>query len=303
MQKPFRFFRRFVLLRSALLLAVALIAATAPSSFAAEDYPEARALLPEQIKKSGVLRIGSQQTYPPIEFKMSQSGEVMGVSAELLGEVARRLGLRLEWVQLDYGALITGAKAGRFDVVSGGISDQIEREKELDFVNYLIAGTGILCLEERVGEFSSLEDFSGLTLSYTFGAKNTEAYVHKVSDALVAAGREPIKTISLPGSAEARMQLDLKRADGYLNEVFLLSYIVRQNPGVYAVVRGGRYTFSNIVTSWGFLKKNTNLRDAVKVVLQGMLEDGVYLDIARKWGVAANTLHEITINMPWELRE
>lgn len=295
------FFYRLHITYLTLFLFAASLIASPPC--AAEPMPDAVGLLPDSVRQSGVLRIGSQQTYPPIEFKMVASGEVVGVSAELLGEIARRLGLRLEWVQLDYGALITGAKAGRFDVVSGGISDQIERQKELDFVNYLIAGTGILCLAERVHEFQSLEDFSGLTVSYTFGAKNTEAYVHKISDELVAAGKEPIRTISLPGSAEARMQIDLKRADGYLNEVFSHAYVMRQNPGTYGIVRDGRYTFSNIVTSWGFLKKNAGLRDAIRTVLQGMLDDGTYLTICRKWGVAANTLHEITINTPWEYRE
>ena len=91
-------------------------------------------LVPQEIKSSGILRIGSQQTYPPIEFRDPQTKEMVGLSVELLTEVANRLDLKIEWIQSDYGALITGAKASRFDIASGGISDQPEREKELDFV-------------------------------------------------------------------------------------------------------------------------------------------------------------------------
>ena len=278
-----------------------LIALLCACVFSPAHADDPRSLLPEQVKKTRVLRVGSQQTYPPIEYRDHKTGRVVGLSAELLEEIAKRLGLKLEWVQCDYGALITGAKAGRFDLVSGGISDQIERERELDFVNYMASGTAILIERKRVPEFWFLEDFSGHKVAFTFGAKIIESVVRDASDKLVAQGKPPIEMVMLPNTADAKMQLDLGRVDGYLNETFTLVHMMKQTPGRYTMVRYGYYTLTNLATSWGFTKKDTGLRDAVQTVAQRMMDDGTFAEIARKWDLEAGMLPQITINTPLEM--
>jgi len=269
----------------------------------AQSQSGAATLVPKAVRDRGVLRIGSQQTYPPIEFRDPVSNDMVGVSTELLTEVAKRLGLKLQWVQSDYGALITGAKADRFDIASGGISDQPERQKELDFVNYLLTGTGILTLVNAAGQYKTIEDFSGKNVAFTLGAKKIEAVVKEASDKLVAAGKPPIGMVTLPSSSDAKMQLDLKRVDGYLNETCTLAYFMSRNPGAYAMVQDGKYVLTPLITSWGFTKQNTGLRDAVQATLQGMLKDGTYMNLLKKWDLAGGALPEITINMPWDYRK
>lgn len=260
-------------------------------------------LVPQEIKSSGILRIGSQQTYPPIEFRDPQTKEMVGLSVELLTEVANRLDLKIEWIQSDYGALITGAKASRFDIASGGISDQPEREKELDFVNYMLVGTGILCLNDEAPKYHTISDFSGKKVAFTLGSKKIEAAVKEASDALVADGKPAIGMITLPNPSDAKMQLDLKRVDGYLNETCTLAYLMKQDPGKYRMVEDGNYLLTPLVTSWGFTKENTGLRDAVQQVLQEMLNDGTYEKIMSAWDLKGGMLPEITINMPWDKRQ
>jgi len=259
--------------------------------------------LPKAVRDSGVLRVGSQQTYPPIEFRDPASNEMVGVSTELLTEVAKRLGLKVQWVQSDYGALITGAKADRFDLASGGISDQPEREKELDFVNYLLTGTGILTQVADVKAYKTIDDFSGRKVAFTLGAKKIEAAVKEASDKLVAAGKPAIEMVTLPSSSDAKMQLDLKRVDGYLNETCTLAYFMSQNPGKYGMVQEGKYILTPLITSWGFTKQNTVLRDAVQATMKAMQKDGTYAKLLQKWDLAGGALPEITINLPWDARK
>jgi polar amino acid transport system substrate-binding protein len=288
-------------LKTVCLIAFVVFAAGAVlfSTLASAQTPT----LPKAIRDSGVLRVGSQQTYPPIEFRDPKSNEMVGVSTELLTEVAKRLGLKLQWVQSDYGALITGAKADRFDLASGGISDQPEREKELDFVNYLLTGTGILTQLGDVKNYKTIEDFSGKKVAFTLGAKKIEAAVKEASDKLVAAGKPAIEMVTLPSSSDAKMQLDLKRVDGYLNETCTLAYFMSQNPGKYGMVQDGKYILTPLITSWGFTKQNTELRDAVQATMKAMKKDGAYMKILQKWDLAGGALPEITINLPWDARK
>lgn len=75
-------------------LAVGLVgSAITMSSASAQPRPEMAELLPANIRQKGVVRIGSQQTFAAIEFKQPESGRVAGVSAELLTEMTKRLGL------------------------------------------------------------------------------------------------------------------------------------------------------------------------------------------------------------------
>lgn len=243
-----------------------------------------------------VLRIGSQLTYPPIEFRDANSTKVRGVSAELLSEVARRLGMSIEWVQSDYSALITGLMAGRFDIASGGISDQPERRKIIDFINYMKVGTGILVRNEDRKELTRLEDFSGRKVSLSLGATRIQTLINETSETLRKEGKEPITIVALPNTSEAIMQLNLHRVDGYLNETPMLAYLIQQVPGKYAILGDGRYILTPLLTSWGFRKENDHLRDRVKATLDGMFRDGTYLKILHKWNLSEGSLLALAIN-------
>lgn len=290
-------------IRNSIVLVILLGFAFSVAIPMAASAADPASLVPKSIRESGVLKIGSQQTYPPIEFRDPATNKMTGLSTDLLTEVAKRLGLKLEWIQSDYGALITGAMASRFDIASGGISDQPKREEKLDFVNYLKVGTGILVHADVIDQYKSIEDFGGKKVAFTLGAKKIEAAVDEGSEKAVAMGRPPIGKVMLPNSSDAKMQLDLKRVEGYLNETPTLAYLMKQKPGQFAMVGNGDYILAPLITSWGFTKKNTKLRDAVQAVMTGMLKDGTYKKIMTKWELAGGMLPEITINVPWDARK
>src|SRR5580765_7789886 len=130
-------------------LAFCLAAALPLASLAQTPKPLGADVLnaiPADVRARGTLRVGSQQTFPPVEFREPGKSEVIGVSSELLAEVSKRLGLKLEYIQGEYASLISGVEADRFDIASGGISDTEEREQKLDFVNYMMSGGSILLL-------------------------------------------------------------------------------------------------------------------------------------------------------------
>lgn len=281
-----------------------LLAAWATALLAIAAAPPARAqapdpagLVPADIRGRGTLRVGSQQTFPPVEFREPGKQEVTGASAELLAEVARRLRLRLDYVQAEYAALIPGIEAGRFDVASGGISDTEEREEKLDFVNYMRSGGSILVRAADAGRYRTIDDFCGRTIATLLGSRVIMAAVEAASARCVAAGRPAIRAEQLPNAPDARMQLDLSRVDGYLGDFPALVYMSGQFKGRYAIV-GDSYMLTPYITSWGFAKSQAALRDAVRAAAQAMLEDGTYLRILGKWGVEGSALPGITVNLP-----
>lgn len=265
----------------------------------AEKMPEdVINLVPQEIRDRGVIRVGSQQTFPPVEFREPGKSEVVGVSSDLLAEVADRLGLKVEYIHGEYSSLIPGVEAGRFDMASGGISDNETREKKLDFVNYMMSGGSILVRDDEDGSgLDHINKFCGRSVATLLGSRIIMDAVEKASAICEANGDKPITAEQLPSAPDARMQLDLKRVDGYLGDFPALVYMIETMPGRYQIA-GGNFVLTPYVTSWGFGKDANGLRDAVQKTMQGMLEDGTYAILMGKWGLGGGALPEITINKP-----
>ncbi|MCW0001053.1 ABC transporter substrate-binding protein [Pararhizobium sp. YC-54] len=272
-------------------------AMTAVFAAAGAQAGEGAKLVPDAVRQAGKITVGSQQTFPPIEFREPGASEVTGASSDLLHEIAKRLELKLEYVQAEYAALIPGIEAKRFDVASGGISDTEEREQKLDFVNYMLSGGSAMVRAEDADTYKTIADFCGKSVATLLGSRVIMAKVEEASAACTAKGGAEIRAEQLPSAPDARMQLDLKRVDAYLGDFPALVYMGGQFPGKYSIV-GGTYMLTPYITSWGLSKDNAGLRDAMKTTLQEMLADGAYKTIMDKWGVGGAMLPEITVNLP-----
>ena len=73
------------------------------------------------IQEASVLRVGFANE-APYAFQDTASGELSGEAPAIAREVARGLGIaRVEGVLTEFGALIPGLQAGRFDVIAAGM--------------------------------------------------------------------------------------------------------------------------------------------------------------------------------------
>ena len=129
------------------------------------------------------------------------------------------------------------------------------------------------------------------------GSRTIMAAVDAANERCKKAGKPEIRAEQLPSAPDSRMQLDLKRVDGYIGDLPALAYMRSQFPGKYNIV-GGNYILTPYITSWGFAKNRAGLRDGMQKALQSMLDDGTYQKVLDKWGMAGGTLPKITINLP-----
>ncbi|HTN48663.1 MAG TPA: ABC transporter substrate-binding protein [Burkholderiaceae bacterium] len=285
-----------------LILALAVAAPMAALAQSPRLPSDVTNLVPQDVRDRGALRVGSQQTFPPVEFREPGKTEVTGASADLLAEIAARLGLKLEYTQSEYAALISGVEADRFDVASGGISDTEEREQKLDFVNYMVSGGSILVLSNNPDTLNNIDDFCGKAIATMLGSRVLMGAVEAASERCTKAGKQPIRAEQLPSAPDARMQVDLKRVDGYIGDYPALAYMSTQFPGKYKIV-GGNYMLTTYITSWGFGKNKPGLRDAVQKATESMLKDGTYKKILDKWNLGGGALPAITVNLPASKRK
>lgn len=279
---------------AATLMAVAA-AGCAGGEATAKPTPEEAAQaaeyeLPESIRSSGVIRVGSQQTFAPVEFKEPGSDDVQGYSADLLREIAGRLGVEIEWVSVEFSALFSGASADRFDVASGGHGISTERLEVLNQLGYIKSTNVLLTLAENADEYedATLADLCGLTVAVVQGSTNISTPVQETSETeCVAKGKDPIDLQQFPSIATGTQQLDLGRIDFYIPSGDQAAYMISQTADKYEVVGPPGYSVYTTAHAWATQKTDDGklLHDAMTAVLGEVIEDGTYLEILEEWNM------------------
>ena len=86
-----------------------------------------------EVKKKGVLVLGTDPTFAPFEFK-GPDGTIQGFEIDLARAVAKDLGVRLEIRAVGFGALMPQAvTSGRVDMAISAITITPERAKVVSF--------------------------------------------------------------------------------------------------------------------------------------------------------------------------
>jgi len=98
------------------------------------------ALVPAALKSKGTLTVAADATYAPNEFIAPDGHTVIGMDADLMQAIATAMGLKIKIVNATFDSIIPGLASGKYDVGASSFTDTKEREKTVDFVDYLTAG-------------------------------------------------------------------------------------------------------------------------------------------------------------------
>lgn len=115
----------------------------------------------ERIRDTGVVRIGYANE-APYGYLNSATGDITGEAPEIAKVILQRMGAkRIEPVVTEFGSLIPGLKARRFDVIAAGMYITPERAKEINFSNpTYVVGEAFLVRPGNPLELHSFEDVS-----------------------------------------------------------------------------------------------------------------------------------------------
>ena len=82
----------------------------------------------EAIKQAGTIKVGTSADYPPFE-SVDANGNKVGFDVELMTEIAKRLGVKLEWVDMPFDSLIAAVQEGKIDASISAFNYSEERDK------------------------------------------------------------------------------------------------------------------------------------------------------------------------------
>ena len=90
----------------------------------------------ERVKKAGKLVIAIDATYPPMESE-GNDGKPVGFDIDFANELAKRIGVKPEFVVMNWDGIFAGLDSKRYDIIISSMNITDERKKKVDFVEYV----------------------------------------------------------------------------------------------------------------------------------------------------------------------
>ncbi|GAA3738862.1 ABC transporter substrate-binding protein [Leifsonia bigeumensis] len=246
------------------------------------------ALLPDDIKASGKLVIGIDPTYAPNEYK-DDAGNPIGWDVDLGNAMAAKLGLTPDYQISSFDKIIPSITGGTYDIGLSSFTDNEEREKSVDFVNYYQAG---IQWAQQIGKTVDQANACGLTVAVQATTYEETDELPAKSKACTDAGKAAITILKFDKQDEASNALALGRADAMTADSPITQYAVSQLSDKIELA-GDAFD----VAPYGIaVDKGSALAQAIQAALQSMIDDGSYKTILDKWGVFSGAIDKITIN-------
>lgn len=101
------------------------------------------------LVKDGTLIVGTAAEYEPFEYM--EDGQYKGFDLDLIQDIAKKLGLTVEFANVDFDTIVPGVSSGaKYDVGIGAITVTPERKKEVDFTDsYYMDDQAIVTMKDN----------------------------------------------------------------------------------------------------------------------------------------------------------
>ncbi|MBG0822919.1 ABC transporter substrate-binding protein [Planomonospora sp. ID91781] len=258
---------------------------TAGGSVAAGARTAARASLPDDIRRAGVLVVGSDLSFAPMEFV--KDGKQTGFDVELAAAIASRLGLKAEVRQTPWPELLGKVEAGDLDAAMASITDKAERQKSVDFVDYLNVGSVVVTRGGQGGD--GIEALCGRRVALPAGTLYVD--LAEAQNKRCPAG-EKMTIIAVPTLTGSKEMVLAGKADAYLDDFPPAAVSVRENPSLAISGRQIEAAPYGIAIA----KDRSGLRQAVQLALYELFDDGTYDKLLDKWQISEGSLKTGAIN-------
>lgn len=242
------------------------------------------------IEGRGVVRVSTDPNYEPQSF-LDENGEFTGFDVDVAREIAKRLGVEVEFVTPDWDVITAGNWAGQWDMSVGSMTVTVDRQEVLNFAEpaYYFTpaqfaaadGSGIEALEDINGQTVC----AGVSTTYETWLNGAAADLGFPPESFYAEPPTDITVIPLSTDAECPQSIQAGRQDF---QVFLTSNTVVQAAidGGVPIHRVGSPVFSeNLAVAFD---KSSTLDSASAVkrvgeIIQEMHDDGTLRELSMKW--------------------
>ena len=215
------------------------------------------------------LRVGLNAVFAPFEYV--ENGQVTGFDVDLINEIGKNLGYKVEIIDQSFDGLIPALKAGKIDIIVSGMSSTEERKKSVDFTDdYFVSKETYI---RKKGNTSvTPATLSGKKIWVQLGTIQ-EIEAKEINGATVVPNESTVNTI-----------LDLKagKIDVIILEKAVAEEYMKKNPEMEIFDEKPAKIGMAMALDKG---KNQELIKQINDELKKMKENGKYNELIKKYGL------------------
>ena len=236
----------------------------------------------EELQKKGSIRIAVANEIPYGYTDLN--GDAKGVGPEVAAHLVKALGIdKIEWQTTNFGSLIPGLQADRFDLVAAEMAILPQRCQQVLFSEPNSSyGEGLLVAAGNPKDLHSYDDFKDkqYKVAIMAGADQLEM--------MQALGVDESQLVTISNNADAISTVSTGRADAYAATGLTAAELAKQSDRVELAANFQDPVIDGeAIRSWGgftFAKNSESLRDAMNEELAKFKQTPEWQEILSRYG-------------------
>jgi polar amino acid transport system substrate-binding protein len=214
----------------------------------------------------GVLRVAYRADDKPLSFL--QHGKPAGMLVDLMNDIGRRMGLRVEYVSTSFAAMLPSVRNHQYDTAAFGVLVTPARSKVVDFTTAI--GFGQARLVSRASEpLATVQSASGKTIAVTIGSALI-AQLARIAPHVVIR--------QFPNIAASVDALLAGQVDGLFTGEAAAAHVVAQHHGLVV-----SQTVESGMNAFPVAKDRPALLAAMNQALAACMRDGTFTRLFVRW--------------------
>lgn len=223
----------------------------------------------ERVERTGVLRVGTDATYPPFETVNTATGRPEGFDLDLVEAICARRGWKAEIIVTPFDGIVPGLTGEKYDLIISAFTITPERAGAVLFSEpYYDAGQSIAVPEEH-SSIGSLADLTGKTVGVQLGTTGER----------LARSLAGVEVVSFENIGSAFIDMENGRLDAVVNDLPTSTKIIKTRGRAVIVAQG----LSDEKYGMAARLADTTLIKAVNRELAALKESGAVGQLRTKW--------------------
>lgn len=230
----------------------------------------------DDIKARGKAVVATEAAYPPFEFV--ENGQIVGFDKDVLDKVIAAWGVKLEHLDVPFAGILTGLIQKKYDFVCTGLIMNPDRTSKYAFTMPVAVAPVAIVKRKGDAKVTSVENLTGLKIGGPVPPSGPTNVLTAYSESLGAKGAGEIAHFQ--SAPDEFLALANGQIDAAVETTLTISELMRKQPDMFEIVGTIGTPF---YYGWATRPEDTDLRDAINVVIKQLNESGELGALQEKW--------------------
>ena len=220
----------------------------------------------KDVQKAGKLMVATSPDFPP--FESLEGDAVVGIEPDIMALIGEKLGVEVEFVQMDFDSVLIGIQAAKYDCAMSGITVTPDREKNMLFTDPYYNAAQVIVVPEG-SPITGKADLAGKVASVQTG-----------TTAESGCQDEGIEVQAFAANADAKAALTTGKVDAWVVDNLTAIQMVEEGDGL--VILDEKMTEEPY--AFAFAMGSEDLVAAINEALAALIADGTVESIFASYG-------------------